>query len=203
MRAKKEMISMKSMKDLKRFSPEWWQNLWFFYKWHFLVGLIVVVAVVLTVIGSINRVEPDIHILFAGDYVLTEEDTAILKERIESTITDVNGDGKTVAQFLEISIKLDTERTDESTAPNFQQLRNQFVTGKQHILVLDRELFNLFYNQALIDTETLFEMTSSNPLFEGTNLANRDALMVTRYKRQDIESDFTTSQQVIDRWATK
>lgn len=194
---------MKTMKDLKHFSLEWWQNLWFFYKWHFLVGLLVLVTVVVTIVGAVNRIEPDIHILFAGDYVLTEEDTAILKERIESTITDVNGDGRVVAQFVEISLKLDTERTDETTAPNLQQLRNQFITGKQHILVLDRELFNLYYSQALIDTETLFEMTSSNPLFEGTNLANRDALMVTRYKRQDIESDFTTSQQVIDRWATK
>ncbi len=201
--AEKELISMKTMKDLKHFSPEWWQNLWFFYKWHFLVGLLVLVTVVVTIVGAVNRIEPDIHILFAGDYVLTEEDTAILKERIESTITDVNGDGRVVAQFVEISLKLDTERTDETTAPNLQQLRNQFITGKQHILVLDRELFNLYYSQALIDTETLFEMTSSNPLFEGTNLANRDALMVTRYKRQDIESDFTTSQQVIDRWATK
>lgn len=194
---------MKTMKDLKRFSPEWWQNLWFFYKWHFIVGLIVVVTVITTVVGALNRVEPDIHILFAGDYVLTEEDTAILKERIESTITDVNGDGKVVAQFVEITLKLDTERIDDTTAPNLQQMQNQFITGKQHILVLDRELFNRYYSQGLIDTETLFEMTPSNPLFEGTSLENRDALMVTRVKRRDIESDFTTSQQVIDRWATK
>ncbi len=194
---------MKTMKDLKRFSPEWWQNLWFFYKWHFIVGLIVVVTVIATVVGTLNRVEPDIHILFAGDYVLTEEDTAILKERIESTITDVNGDGKVVSQFVEITLKLDTERIDETTAPNLQQMQNQFITGKQHILVLDRELFNRYYSQGLIDTETLFEMTPSNPLFAGTSLENRDALMVTRVKRRDIESDFTTSQQVIDRWATK
>ena len=194
---------MKSIKDLKRFSKEWWKNFWFYYKWYLFIGAIVIVAVTVTAIDMANRVEPDIYILFAGDYVLMEEDTAILKERVESTITDVNQDGKIVANFIQIPLKLDSEGVDETTAASNVQMQQQFVTGKQHILVLDRELFNLYYSQYLLDTEKLMEETPSNPLFEGTSLANRDAVMVTRYQRADIESDFTTSQQMIDRWATK
>ena len=135
--------------------------------------------------------------------MLTEEDSTILKERVESTITDVNGDGTVVAKFIQIPLKLDSENVDETTAASNVQMQQQFVTGNQHIYVLDRELFNLYYSQYLLDIDTLMEETGSNPLFEGTSLANRDAVMVTRYKRADMESDFTTSQQMIDRWATK
>ena len=194
---------MKSMKDLNRFSKEWWQNLWFYYKWHFLVAILTTIAIVYTIVDFATRVNPDIFILFAGDYILTEEDSAILKERVESTITDVNGDGKIVAQFIEIPLKLDSERVDETTAASNLQMQNQFITGEQHILVLDRELYNMYLAQELLDPDTLLEETSSNPLFAETMLANRDAVMVTRVKRHDYESDFTTSQQMIDRWATK
>lgn len=194
---------MKSINDLKRFSKEWWKNFWFYYKWHLLVGVIVIVAITATAVDMATRVHPDIYILFSGDYVLTEEDSTILKERVESTITDVNGDGTVVAKFIQIPLKLDSENVDETTAASNVQMQQQFVTGNQHIYVLDRELFNLYYSQYLLDIDTLMEETGSNPLFEGTSLANRDAVMVTRYKRADMESDFTTSQQMIDRWATK
>lgn len=194
---------MQSMKDLKRFSREWWKNFWFYYKWHVLVIVVVIAAITATVIDMANRVNPDIYILFSGDYVLTEQDHAILKERVEGTITDVNNDGKIIASFIQIPLKLDSEKADETTAASNVQMQTQFVTGEQHIYVLDRELFNLYYSQCLLDTEKLLEKTSENPLFEGTALANRDAVMVTRYERADMESDFTTSQQMIDRWATK
>lgn len=194
---------MKSMKDLKRFSKEWWKNFWFYYKWHLLIGVIVIVAITATAVDMANRVHPDIYILFSGDYTLTEEDTAILKERVEETITDVNGDGEIIANFIQIPLKLNSENVDETTAASTAQMQHQFVTGDQHIYVLDRELFNLYYSQYLLDIDTLMEETATNPLFEGTSLAERDAVMVTRYKRADMESDFTTSQQMIDRWATK
>ncbi len=194
---------MKSMKDLKRFSKEWWKNFWFYYKWHLLIGAIVIVAITATAVDMANRVHPDIYILFSGDYTLTEEDTAILKERVEETITDVNGDGEIIANFIQIPLKLNSESVDETTAASTAQMQHQFVTGDQHIYVLDRELFNLYYSQYLLDIDTLMEETATNPLFEGTSLAERDAVMVTRYKRADMESDFTTSQQMIDRWATK
>lgn len=194
---------MQSINDLKRFSKEWWKNFWFYYKWHMFIGLIVVVAIVATVVDMSNRVDPDIYILFSGEYMLTEEDTAILKERVESTITDVNGDGEIIATFIQIPLKSSSSGVDETTAASNVQMQTQFVTGQQHIMVLDRELFNRYYSQCLLDTEKLMEETMTNPLFEGTSLANRDAVMVTRYERADMESDFTTSQQMIDRWATK
>ena len=79
----------------------------------------------------------------------------------------------------------------------------QFATGEQHILVLDRSLFDFYHAQGLLDTETLCVSTKENALFEGTSLSKRDAVMVTRVKRHDYESDFTASQQLIDYWKDK
>ena len=196
------MILMQTMKNLKRFSKEWWQNLWFYYKWHMLIGAIVVIAIVTTVVGLNSRVEPDIHVMFAGDFALTAEDQRILTERIQNSITDINGDGQVVARLHIISLSLDKDKHDESTAANNQQLQMQFVTGSQHIYIFDSFNFNRFYNQGLLDPDTLFEFTAENPLFEGTTLSNLDLVMVTREKRLQSEVDFTPSQQLIDCWAT-
>lgn len=195
--------NMKSISDLPRFSKEWWKNVCFYYKWHFLIGVIAVILIVGTVYSQVTRVKPDLFILFSGDYVLTEADHALLKPRMKEAISDINEDGKTEVQFIEIPLKLDSERTDETTAASNLQMQMQFATGEQHILVLDRELFNLYHAQGLLDTETLFVSTKENALFEGTTLAQRDAVMVTRFKRHDNESDFTTSGELIDYWKNK
>lgn len=191
---------MKSMHDLKRFSKEWWKNYWFYYRWQTVIALVVVLLVVGTVYGAVTRVEPDITICFSGNYVLSDEDHALLQERITGCISDVNHDGKTVAKFVEIPLQLDAERIEEMTAAANQQMQMQFATGDQHILVLDRELFRLYNAQGLLDTDTLYVETASSPLFEGTMLQYRDAVMVCRVKRHDYETDFTTSRQVIDAW---
>lgn len=193
---------MKQMKDLKKFSKEWWKNFWFYYKWHLIIGVIAIVLVVGTIIDKAKQVKPDIHILFSGDYTLTTEDEATLKERFEASITDINGDGKVFARILYIPFSMEKSKFDESTGPANQQIQAQFVTGDQHIYILDRPLFNRFNSQGLLDPNTLFETTADNPLFEGTLLAEKDLVMVTRVKRHDMESDFTTSQQVIDRYTT-
>lgn len=191
------------MKDLKRFSKEWWKNFIFYYKWHVIIGVVAIALIVSTIYGAVTKVTPDLYILFSGDYVLSEDDSATLKARMEEAISDVNGDGKIRAQLVEIPLKLDSEKVDETTAASNLQMQMQFATGEQHILVLDRELFNLYNDQGVLDTETLCVETKDCALFEGTALAERDTLMVTRGKRHDFESDFTTSQQLIDYWVKK
>ncbi len=193
---------MKSMQDLKRFSKEWWKNYWFYYKWHTVIVLAALMMIIFTIASAVTKVEPDVTLCFSGDYVLTESDYNLLQERITSCIADINQDGKTVARFVEIPLKLDSEKVDETTAASNHQMQMQFVTGEQHILVLDRELFRLYDSQGLLDTHTLYLETPTASLFEGTSLALRDAIMVTRVKRHDYESDFTTSQQIIDAWGT-
>ena len=194
---------MKSMHDLKRFSKEWWKNYWFYYRWHTVIAAAVLLAVIFTVYSAVTKEEPDVTICFSGDYVLLEEDYNILQERITGCISDVNGDGKIVAKFIEVPLKLDSEKKDETTAASNYQMQMQFITGDQHILVLDRELFRLYDSEGLLDTDTLYVETASSPLFAGTSLQYRDAVMVTRVKRHDYETDFTTSQQIIDAWGNK
>lgn len=191
---------MKSIKDLKRFSKDWWKNLFFYYKWHALIGLVALVLIVGTVVRTVTRVEPDLYVLFSGDYALLEEERTLLKDRMAQAISDVNGDEKIAVELIEIPLKLDSEHVDETTAASNLQMQTQFVTGEQHIYVLDRELYNLYYGQGMLDPDTLYVETATSPLFQGTSLAERDAVMVTRVKRHDYESDFTSSQQLIDVW---
>ena len=193
---------MKTVKDLKRFSLEWWKNFFFYYKWHVIIGLVALLLIVATVWSNVTRVEPDLYVLFSGDFVLTEEDYEILQSRMKMAISDINRDNRTTVQFVEGPLRLDTEKVDETTAPSNYQMQMQFATGEQHIYVLDRELFYLYDGQGLLDTKTLCVETKESPLFEGTSLSQRDAVMVTRVKRHDFESDFTTSQELIDYWKT-
>ena len=63
---------MKSINDLPRFSKEWWKNLYFYYKWHILIGVIALVLIFGTVFSQLTRVEPDIYILFLVHLLLDD-----------------------------------------------------------------------------------------------------------------------------------
>lgn len=188
---------MKTMKDLKPFSREWWHNYWFYYKWQTIAVAFALILLVYTIVDTITKVHPDLSVCFAGNYMLSETDYATLQERMKASITDTNGDGQNAVEFMEIYLA-DSETPDEMQMANQQKLYLQFAAGDSYLFVMDRALFEAYDAQELLDKDTLCVETKNCSLFEGTQLAGMDAVMVTRYQRMDKDVDFTSTRQIIE-----
>ncbi len=67
---------------------------WYYYKWHALVILCLVVALTSTLVSCINRIDPDLRMLIVSDVAVSEENELDFIKKYSQFIEDVNGDGE-------------------------------------------------------------------------------------------------------------
>ncbi|NMA66002.1 MAG: hypothetical protein GX957_07135 [Clostridiaceae bacterium] len=63
------------------------RNFIYYYKWHALIGLVVLAILITTIISFTTRVEPDLRILVVGELFLP--DTTVFEERISEELDSV------------------------------------------------------------------------------------------------------------------
>ena len=85
------------------------KNWWYYYKWHVLIG-----AVLLGIVGSIvwnalSQVEPDYGIAYVGNSVLPDDTAAALEAGFAALGEDLNGDGRVTVRLSQYASSGDTD----------------------------------------------------------------------------------------------
>lgn len=74
------------------------ENWWFYYKWHFLIGIFIVIAFASLVhdMLGVGKTEPDYQMAYVGADPLPEDTVHALENAISEIGQDLNGDGQVV-----------------------------------------------------------------------------------------------------------
>ncbi len=83
---------------------EFFENLWYHYKWLILIILIIGSLVVVSVIQIIEKGDPDVHVLFIGQNYITAEGRNEAEETLNKIIPDYNGDGDVKMDLVELTV---------------------------------------------------------------------------------------------------
>jgi hypothetical protein len=190
---------MKKFSDLKPFSREWFTNYWFYYKWHTIAGLFVLLLAAITVRDVVTRVKPDIDITIASQFVFPEETVDGLKSKFEAVIDDADGDGRKYIQFNSLNVAIPPK--DEMQMAASQKLQLEFAAGDSFIFFMDKELFDIY------DSEDMFITLKGGenyiPLREIPGLAEFDiinsdlALCVRNLRHDEKEAKFQNTEKII------
>lgn len=122
------------------------RNFIYYHKWHVVITLIIVIAVISTIVSITTRVKPNLKVLITGNLLIS--DTDLLKERIEN---EVDGVVEAIVQNVYMGSK----------EPQLQAaMQIKFVTevsaGENEIFILDEEYYkNLARQGAFIPVEDL------------------------------------------------
>ena len=57
----------------KKFTAEWWDYFWTYYKWYVITILFVVIAIGSTIYGKITEEKFDLTVTYAGNNMYSEE----------------------------------------------------------------------------------------------------------------------------------
>lgn len=76
-----------------------WKKFWYFYKWHILFLLLVVICVGFILMNVTQKNEPDLSICYIGKYFIHTQTFDDNKKMIEDLLHDANDDGKKVASL--------------------------------------------------------------------------------------------------------
>ena len=114
-------------------------NYWFYYKWHTVIGILVLAFVVTTLAECAKTTEPDFKMAYAGyEYIPTDN----FQNDMSNLIGDVNGDGKEYV-FCDNVVMPETIRTDEDFQLN-QKLMILFIDGSTRLFILDRDFVDAY-----------------------------------------------------------
>ncbi len=100
----------------KKFTKEWWPYFWDYYKWHTIVIVATVLAVVVTVVQVKSQEKYDASLVTVGKIVFTDEVRDQVKSKIDMAIDDVDENGTKSVLIEQLPFSMDDEDAQYASA---------------------------------------------------------------------------------------
>lgn len=126
-----------------KWTKEWWDYFWYYYKWRVLFIAFAVVCVAVTVTQCVTRERYDMTVTYAGQKMYTEEEITRLTDGIEEYIDDVDGNGKKSVFFQQLNF-MNTPGSEEYDYASQTKLDLEFHNEQSFLFLHDlAELENM------------------------------------------------------------
>lgn len=119
---------------------KWVENLWFYHKWHILVGALVITMLTIATVQCIMKSEPDIAILYVAANDI-EGDREHILEQFGDAFDDVNGDGEKSISFAFMG-------TGDSATPT--RVQTEMAAGDHYIYIVNDEYYKRMVDSGIL-----------------------------------------------------
>lgn len=143
-----------------KFTKEWWDYIWYYYKWHFCGIALALFLIILTAAQCASRIDYDAEINYIGSkYYNNEETIEKMCADLGENISDVNENGKKQIYFRQLIIAKEgtPESLTEYNSGMMTKVALEFQTGESYLYLLSPEELH-----RLIDRESE-ELLFQNP----------------------------------------
>ena len=126
----------------KKFTKEWWEYFWMYYKLHVLGTLFVIIALTITIVQVVTRPKYDLTICFAGQSIMSEEIAGNVEDALNPLCDDVDGNGKKNMSFMQLCID---HKSDPEYAMSMMQKLNLMLTEEDvYLYIMDSDTAKSF-----------------------------------------------------------
>lgn len=152
---------------------EWFENLWYHYKWLIIFGGLLVAFVTISLFQYFGSKDPDVNILHVGPMYISPESAENLKDSVASLSEDYNDDGNVNVALLDITVNkfgneeqgIDPINYDKNNSA-LQRFQTEIRAGDAVIYLLDEEYFDMCIEENLLSP--LKDVVSEDILPENT-----------------------------------
>jgi len=113
-------------------------NFIYYYKFHFIIGLILILCTVYLLNSMFNRHTPDLNVMFVGEYLTNTDDSNIA----ESIKKEIN---KNYPEIKDIKIQLINAASDVKTqqdATLITKANLEILYGEEDVVILDKKTYS-------------------------------------------------------------
>lgn len=132
-------------------------NFWYHYKWHTVVALFFIVVFGVCIGQMASKDKVDAYVMYAGPTAFLASEIEDLQSAFEAVMPDLNGDGKKVVQFIDVTVLTDArikankeqaEKEGIEYKPDMEFIYNsrqkyklQLAAGDAYFLLVDPEVY--------------------------------------------------------------
>lgn len=82
-----------------KFTKQWWEYFWEYYKWHVIITVAAVIIAAVTIVQCATREKYDMTVVYAGHMNYSEGEIQRFKSLMEECISDIDSNGKQSVDF--------------------------------------------------------------------------------------------------------
>lgn len=126
-----------------------WKNYyWFYYKWHMLGALFLIIAIVICTAQCVSRITPDYYVMYYSNVYISDDCLQKISNELEKVSPDFNGDGKVHVQAINCTYPGEDSGIRQSAR---QQAMLQMQNNDACIWVLDNAGIELYADSDEVD----------------------------------------------------
>lgn len=153
---------------LKTFSKQWWENLWYHYKWYIIGGIGVLFLLIFGITECATNVRPDFTMTYMGGLeTMGQIEAYQLEDKLALVTGDIDNNKKTKAKVN--VIYLDNGSGSEEMGANFNMADIEMAGGDAVVLLFDEKFLGRYSEYGFVD------------LSEYTNEFSVDESLLKRY----------------------
>ncbi len=136
---------------------EWFENIWYHYKWLMIFGIIVVAFLLFSFTQCSTNKAIDVKIFHVGPMTISQAAADQLKNTVAEFAEDVNGDGEVNVDILDITVNKFGNESAGIDPVNYdyqnkamQRFQVEVRSGKAFIYALDKEFFDICVKEEIL-----------------------------------------------------
>lgn len=197
------------MKEKKDFQSKW-ENYWYYYKYHTLAAVFVLIMIGIFINDKLQQVDYDYRISAVTDYNLAEEQLDRLEEAFAGLADDRNGDGEVHVLVSNYTITKDGNENPQVEMANQTKFMADLETGDSLIFIYSDNVYDIYKDDMIFDVKDKTQMKLSEckantesdlndlniamRVFDGTSLEKKDKLKEYYKDSQKLLEKFTNGE---------
>ncbi len=122
----------------KKFTKEWWEYFWMYYKWHTISIFFAVAVIGFFIHSSITAEKYDLTLTYAGETYYSDETAQMLEDTLSPLCKDIDENGESSIFFSQLDIDFDSQEYDYLTAM-LTKLDIAFAGDETYLFILNKD----------------------------------------------------------------
>ncbi len=122
----------------KKFTPEWFDYVWHYYKVPIISVAIAIFLLIITVVEIKNTIHYDVSVNYVATDMFADESVERFTEQASAAIEDSNNDGEKHASFTQVNFTLDAMQSAEHLTALENKLMALLASGEEMLFIFDK-----------------------------------------------------------------
>ena len=129
----------------KKFTKEWWPYFWLYYKWHTIVIVLAVIAIIYTIVEMSTQTKYDLKMIYYGYACCDDTAWQDLKAELEPGINDIDDNSEKNIDMFPLTLSTDDSMPQLDSA-TYVKYTTSYSEDLSQLYIFDKTQMDIIQN---------------------------------------------------------